>query len=134
MEMTIEIPSNIESLLAEEARRRGVDPAKFVRDLLTTRLQTATPAPTVSEREAELFRAINIGFPMEKIDRQSELLEKRSKKSISDEEQTELLNSIKELERLNVERIQALSDLAKLRGVTLDEIMVELGISPPDVL
>lgn len=134
MEMTIEIPSNIESLLAEEARRHGVDPAKFVRDLLTTRLQTATPAPTVSEREAELLRSINVGFPKAKIDRQSELLEKRSKDGISDEEQKELLNSIKELEHLNAERIQALCDLAQLRGVTLDEIMVELGISPPDVL
>jgi len=134
MEMTIEIPAEVESRLTAEAKRIGVDPAGFVQDLLKNRLRQPSQAPAVSHREAELLQAIDIGFSQARMDRFGELIGKRRDETITGEELNELLETTGELERLNVKRVRALSQLAELRGVDLETVMDQLGIEPPDVL
>lgn len=134
MEMTIEIPSDIESQLAKEAEKLGVDPAGFIQSLLTNRLQAEPLAPSVSNREAELLKAIDIGFSKEKMERYMALFETQREGQLSNEELKELRKTSLELESLNLRRITALSDLAELRGVALSTVMSQLGIDPPDVI
>lgn len=62
------------------------------------------------------------------------LLEKRQDDAISGDEEEELIRTTRELERLNVKRVRAMSQLAKLRGVDLETVRKQLGIEPPDVL
>jgi len=48
--------------------------------------------------------------------------------TISEREYEELLSLWQEVERRNVERLKALIELAKLRGVSVQELMRQLGI------
>ena len=50
--------------------------------------------------------------------------------TITEADLQELIRLTDESERLNAERIKHLLELAHLQGVTLDEVMKQLGIEP----
>jgi hypothetical protein len=99
---------------------------RFIARLNSLRVQVS--APVLSEKETELFRKINCGLPPADAARMKALIAKRQDETITDEELQELIGLTDESERLNVERMQALAELAQLRGVSLTEIMTQLGI------
>jgi carbon storage regulator CsrA len=89
-------------------------------------------APVVSHDETRLLLAINEGVPVELTDRAEFLIEKRDDCSLTVEENSELLQLADEVERRGVERLEALSKLAELRGVSLRELMQSLGVAAAD--
>lgn len=62
-----------------------------------------------------------------------ELIAKREANTLTDDEYSELLRLIDQVEAVNVERIRYLAGLAKQRGVSLTDIMEQLGIQHPPV-
>ena len=66
-----------------------------------------------------LLISINEGVPVELTDRVASLLQKRDDCSLTVEENRELLQLADEVERRGVERLEAFSKLAELRGVPL---------------
>jgi hypothetical protein len=60
------------------------------------------------------------------------LVEKRDDETITEGEWQELAALTDRLELLHADRLGALVELAKLRGVPLDEVMSQLGIQFPD--
>jgi hypothetical protein len=60
------------------------------------------------------------------------LIEKRDDETITAEEWRELAALTDRLELLHADRLAALAELAKLRGITLDEVMSQLGIQFSD--
>jgi len=84
-----------------------------------------------ADKSASLAR-INKGLPAEDRDRMRALIEKRDNETITAEEWQELAALTDRLELLHAERLAALTESAKLRGVTLDEVMSQLGIQFPD--
>jgi 5'-deoxynucleotidase YfbR-like HD superfamily hydrolase len=58
----------------------------------------------------------------------NQLRRKLQNETISEREYEELLSLWQEVERRNVERLRALIELAKLRGVSVQELMRQLGI------
>jgi hypothetical protein len=86
-------------------------------------------APVVSDEETRLLISINEGVPVELTDRVASLIEKRDDCSLTVEENTELLQRADEVERRGVERLEALSKLAELRGVSLRALMQSLGVA-----
>ena len=101
---------------------------QFVRRLFV--LKARQEAPGLSEREAELLMKINQGLPLDVAKRMKKLIAKREAETISKKELRELIEITTEAERLNVERIKNLIDLASVRNVTLDELMDQLGLRP----
>ncbi len=89
-------------------------------------------APVVSHDETRLLLAINEGVSVELTDRAESLIEKRDNSSLTVEENSELLQLADEVERRGVERLEALSKLAELRGVSLRELMQSLGVAAAD--
>jgi carbon storage regulator CsrA len=89
-------------------------------------------APVASEEETELLLSINEGVPAELTDRAASLIEKRDSSSLTVEESGELLQLADEVERRGVERLEALSRLAELRGVSLRDLMQTLGVTARD--
>lgn len=59
------------------------------------------------------------------------LREKLRNETITTDEHIELLWLTEQVERRNVDRVSALADLARLRGVSLPEVMGQLGIKKP---
>jgi hypothetical protein len=107
----------------------------FVTEVLKLRAQREIPSLSVSE--SELLVKVNQGISDDMQGRFNELVAKRqrltlSDEELSDEELAELIQLTDEIEQLDAERIRHLGELGRLRGRSLSEIMQDLSICPPD--
>lgn len=93
-------------------------------------LQARRRAPTLSPTEADLLERLNQGFPSAMLHRYEELLAKRSAERLSPDEHTELLRLTDQVEQHEAERIDVLAQLAQVRGVSLGQIVNDLGLHP----
>ena len=91
-------------------------------------IRASRVAPVLSGEETRLLLAINEGVSAELRDRVASLIEKRNNRGLSTAESHELTQLADKVERRGVERLEALSRLAELRGVSLRELMKSLGI------
>jgi hypothetical protein len=89
-------------------------------------------APHVTADESALLARINQVSPADERARLRALVEKRDDETITEGEWQELAALTDRLELLHADRLAALVELAKLRGITLDEVMSQLGIQFPD--
>ncbi len=87
-------------------------------------------APHFSRKESELLLRINRNLPDGERERILELTNRLEFESITDKEQAELLRLTDKAEMLQAERLQAVMDLAKLRGVSFEGVMKQLGVKP----
>jgi len=94
-------------------------------------LNAKRTAPSVAQAEAELLVHINGRLPEDVQRRYDELIAKRDAETLSDAEHAELLRLTKQVETFDVARVEALSQLAARRGVTLSALMRQLGIESP---
>ena len=91
-------------------------------------LQAERKASHLSAEESNLLFRINRGLPPELRGSISALQTKRENGSISDSEYEELTQLTDQSEELHAERVVALAELAKLRGVSLPVLMEQLRI------
>jgi fructose-1-phosphate kinase PfkB-like protein len=94
-------------------------------------LNAKRTAPSVAQAESELLVHINGRLPEDVQRRYDELIAKRDAETLSDAEHAELLRLAKQVEAFDVARVEALSQLAARRGVTLSALMRQLGIELP---
>jgi hypothetical protein len=112
----------IEQLETEEIER-------FMERLIDLKAQRN--APSLPSRETELLAEINRGLPPDLVVRYQELIDRRRAGALGQEEYEELLRLSDRVEHLEVERVEALAELASLRGLSLSRLMAELGIQAP---
>lgn len=107
-----------------------------VRDFLNQSLQKELKSkPTAfSKEESELILKINEGLPEEMQIRYKELLKKSVDKSLTSEEENELLQIIPKVEEKSVERLKYIAELAQFWKTSIDDVMDRLGIKPPPVI
>jgi histidine kinase/DNA gyrase B/HSP90-like ATPase len=86
-------------------------------------LQAERKAPHLSPSESRLLVRINQGLPPDLRERLILLKAKREDESITDAEYEELTSLSDRAEELHAERMTAMAELAKLRGVSLPELM-----------
>ncbi len=94
-------------------------------------LQAQRRANILSLAESELLLQINQGIPATLHRRYQELAEKRDAEMLSNLEYEELLELSDHIEDFTVQRLEALTKLAALRHVSLQQVMDELGIQAP---
>jgi hypothetical protein len=80
--------------------------------------------------EAELLQRINQSLPSEAWRRYETLVARRQAETLMPEEQTELIALSDQLEAFNVHRLEALTELAQLRGLAVPALMTQLGLTP----
>ncbi len=102
---------------------------EFIAHLLKLRAQRL--APNLSANESELLLKINQGIPVSIQNRFNELVAKRAALTLIMEEHTELLQLTDEIENLDAARVRYLGEVARLRNVSLTQVMVDLGIQTP---
>jgi len=112
----------IEQLETDEIER-------FMERLIDLKAQRS--APSLAPRETELLAKINRGLPSDLAARSQELIQKRRARTLSEEEHAELLRLSDQIEHLEAQRVEALAELASLRGTSLSRLMAELGIQAP---
>lgn len=106
----------------------GTDPADNI-DIDGPDWKQKASSPT----ETRLLEEINKGLTAAQWNRYHTLIEKRQQQSLSDTELEELTATSERIETMNVHRMECLVELAQLRGLTISELMGQLGISPPQV-
>jgi hypothetical protein len=86
--------------------------------------------PEERQSETELLARIRQELPHEFKRRYSDLAKKRDAGSLTPEEYQELIRLTDQLEHWQVERVEALADLAELRKAPLKELLQELNLKP----
>ncbi len=113
--------------LLESARSLPNDQLQeFVEQVL--RLNAARRSPSLSMSETEALKRINRPLPADELGRYRELTEKRDAGTLTADEHRELCALSDWLEQRNAERLGYVADLARSRGVTLSEMMEQLGL------
>ncbi len=125
---TVEIKSKVtfQDLLAGVEQLESKDLEAFVEKVL--KLRAKRIAPSLSEKETGLLEIANRPIAPAILSRFDELNEKRISENLNPSEHQELLKLVKDIEFLNVDRMEALAELAKIRDMSLEEIMQQLGI------
>jgi hypothetical protein len=95
-------------------------------------LQAERKAAHLSAAESALLARINQGLPAALRERITCLRVKREDESITDAEYEELTRLTDRAEELHADRMAALVELAKCRGVSLAVLMDQLGIRFPE--
>ena len=95
-------------------------------------LQAERKAAHLSTAESALLARINQGLPSALRERIACLRGKREDESITDAEYEELTRLTDRAEELHADRMAALVELAKCRGVSLAVLMDQLGIHFPE--
>jgi hypothetical protein len=121
---------SLDELLKGVAQLDTPELERFVSQVLTLRAKRI--APCLPGEEAGLLEKINQGLPPDVQRRYGELTAKRRAETLTPEEHQELLALIDRIEQADAERVQALTELARLRNVSVTTLMAELGIRPPD--
>ena len=143
MTVSFDLPTELEDRLREEARRAGLDPAEYVRRFLASHLRDAGRSsgngPTsglarpdtghLEAREAALLGQINLGLRPEFWAEYHELLRKRDSETLKPAEQRQLVDLSDQIEQANARRMGLLVELARLRGVSVEALMRDLGIA-----
>lgn len=129
--ITLQLPPDLEQKLRDEAAKQGIDPDRYILNALQERFQAqaSQPAP-LPKPEADLLQQINLGLSSDRWEHYHTLLAKRRTETLTPAEHATLIDISDQIEQANVPRIQALIELAKLRGQSLPIVMQELGIQP----
>jgi uncharacterized protein YnzC (UPF0291/DUF896 family) len=106
---------------------------KFIEKANNLRRKSVKPAWT--KTEIELIKKINdCLLSTEEQSLFDKLVKKRRAEKITGSELETLIVLAEKSEMLNVDRINYLIKLAKMKKLTLDEVMEKLGIKPPEIL
>jgi hypothetical protein len=123
---------NLPDGLAKQVREVAALTQRGLEDVLLDWLDrgsAAQPSRTRAEpSEAELLQRVNLGFSADWWATYRGLIVERQSETISSADLARLVGMSEALEQANVPRIEALGQLAELRGCTIEEVMASLGI------
>lgn len=124
--VTSRIELDLEEVLNGVAALSSRELEQFVERVLS--LQAHRRAPALHKREADLLQIIGVGMAPEIRKRYRELNARLLAETMTEEERTEFLSIVDQIEVADAERMEALIELAQLRSVTVDQLMTQLGI------
>lgn len=131
MTLTLDLTLELENQLRQEAAREGLDETGYVLKALKERFLALRAR--ASQPETELLARINEGLPEVTWRRYRELVAKRQAEELTPEQHAELMALTHRIEETHARRLEALGELSRLRGTSLETLMQELGIKfPPD--
>ena len=124
--MTITLDTPTQRRLEAQAKREG----RTLEDVAARLLAVTLARSSVPDRESELLRLISEGLPEDFWSRKAALDSKAEALALTPGEYTERLELLSQMERWQVTRLEAVVELAQLRGETPQRVMESLGILP----
>lgn len=122
----LEVQLSSEALLKAVEQLSLPDFEQFVSQVIA--LQAQRKASNLPQAEAELLLKINQGIPSNTQKLYDELIAKRDAETLTNDEYIELLHLTEQIEKYQAKHIEYLSELARLRGISLTALMENLGI------
>jgi hypothetical protein len=126
--INIQAEVSIDVLVKAVEQLRETELRQFTAQVLA--LNAKRMAPSLMQEEEALLLRINGSLPVDIQQRFDELIGKRDAETLDNEEHLELLRLTQQVEAFDVARLEALTKLAALRGVTLTELMRQLDLNP----
>lgn len=131
MSITIQLNPSLENRLRENAKKKGVGVDQYVMQFLERNFPEEKPRPlSVSKREAELLKKVNLDISAKTWNIYLHLKAKRQSMVATEAELAELNAITEQVEAANTQRIAVLAELAQLRNVSLRTLMEQLGLAP----
>ncbi len=121
---------NTQQIISTVRRMPLADLEELVDEVLT--IQAERRAPHLSGEESKLVKTIQRRLSETKQTRLRELQTLRDEDKLSADGYAELAAIVDELEQIHADRMNALLELANLRGTTVAEQMNQIGINLPD--
>ncbi|MBY5280567.1 STAS/SEC14 domain-containing protein [Aphanizomenon flos-aquae CCAP 1446/1C] len=123
--MKLEVQLSSEALFQAVQQLNEPDFDKFVSQVII--LHTQRKAAKLIKEEAELFLKNNPDISDNTQIYYNQLIAKADEENLTDEEYRELLRLSEQIDQLQAHRFEYLADLAHLHGVSLMELMKNLG-------
>lgn len=125
----IEAQLSTDELLKAASQLSSPELDQFASQIIALRAQRQ--APCMPQDEAEILIEINRGIPWEIQKPYDALVAKRRQESLTPDEYETLLQLTEQIEQLEVRRMEHLAELARLRQMSLTDLMTSLDIQPP---
>lgn len=126
--LKIEAQLSKNELLQAAEQLSSVELEQFVQEILA--ISAKRKAPSLSHNESDLLLKINQGIEGEIQQRYNLLIEKRQAETLTSEEYQELLDLTHKVEEHQAIRLKYLSQLARVRQISLSRLVEQLGIQP----
>lgn len=127
---TITVDADLAQAYKSAPKTRQKKALSAMRQVLRTMPASKTKTPRLSKRETELFLKINRTLTPEEQCWYDELKRKRELETLTQAEHAELLKFVEELQEIWAERLQAVIELAQVRGISPQAMLKQLGIDP----
>ncbi len=121
---------SIEELLRAVGQLSQLELENFMQRAMALRAQRQ--APSLTHAETELLQRINQRMPPKIQSRYDTLISKRKAETLTPQEYEELLELTDAVEAFEAQRVESLVELARLRKLSLPELLQQLGISTPE--
>ena len=129
MSLILQINPSLEKRMRQNALQKGVELNQFIVHILESNFPEKKPkTKALSKRESLLLQDINLAIPVETWERYHILRAKRQAETINVPENTEYTAINQQIEAANVKRLASLIELAKIRKITLEALMMQLGL------
>lgn len=126
MSLTIQLPVTTEHYLRENATRQGLPLEQYITQLLTEKSLLKKRKKSLSEQE--LLQNIQLDIQATDLQDYYNLKEKLQTGSITEQEREKLIQLNDLIEIAHAKRMAYVLQLAKLRKVSFEKIMIDLGI------
>lgn len=130
MSVSITLPDDLEQFSQRQARLMGVPVETLLACTIVERWQDVNRISRLPNRETEFLARLQTLFPFEQTREYQDLCRRSDTKSLTESERERLLVLVEPRDEQNADRLTIAAELANLRGLSLREVMVELGIRP----
>jgi hypothetical protein len=129
---TVEIPAKvtIEEFFAAVQKLPPQELTELTRRIIALQAQSGLPLLAKDEEQALLETIRGQSLSPERQQRLNALREKSRTEALTPQEHSELLSFVQQVEQQDLTRVEALIKLAQQRGVTLSELLQDLGLEP----
>lgn len=128
MSITIQLPTSFEKQLRDNANREGLSMERFIANLLVAGVTSLKAPAQKTLTESELLQRINLNVSQEELEEFARLNGLRVAEQLSAQEHEQLIVLIHRIEIAHAERMKYVVALANLRGVEIEELMIDLGL------
>lgn len=130
MSVSITLPNDLEQFLQTRAQHMGVPIETLLTRTIIERWGNVPRDPGLPSHETELLLRLQTLFPPEQSRAYSALCEQSEAGTLSDFDRERLLALIEQRDHQNAERLAIVAELAGIHGISLRDMMTQLGIRP----
>jgi hypothetical protein len=127
MSLTIQIPVTTEHYLRENATREGMSLERYIAQLLTA-TSISTKKKKKPRTELELLKHIQLDVQLDDLQTYCNLKENFESGKLTEQERETLIQLNELIEIAHAKRMVYVIELAKLRHISIEKAMLDLGV------